>query len=56
VTDEINGYQGWVFPGASSFVFKNVAFSSGQDLVVQVTYADPTLRGLMANVAGSVSL
>jgi hypothetical protein len=41
VTDEINGYQGWVFPGASSFVFKDVAFSSGQDLVSQLTYANP---------------
>ena len=43
VTNEINGYQGWVFPGASSFVFKNVSFSDSQDLISQLTYADPSL-------------
>ena len=31
VADEINGYQGWVFPGADAFVFKTVAFSDSQD-------------------------
>jgi hypothetical protein len=42
VTQEINGYQGWVFPGANSFVCKNVAFSSGLDLITQLTYANPS--------------
>jgi hypothetical protein len=41
LTDEINGYHGWVFPGNDAFVFKNVAFSVGQDLVAQLTYLQP---------------
>ena len=49
VTDEINGYQGWVFPGASSFLFKNVSFSVGQDLITELTYADPSLMAQMAD-------
>jgi len=28
----------WVFPGNDSFVFKNVAFSNFQDLIVDITY------------------
>lgn len=41
VTDEINGYHGWVFPGANAFVISNLLFSSGQDLVSQLVYANP---------------
>ncbi|ABE62004.1 hypothetical protein Nham_1160 [Nitrobacter hamburgensis X14] len=41
VTNEINSQKGWVFPGSSTFVFKNVAFSAYQDLVAQLTYAAP---------------
>lgn len=41
MTAVINGYQGWVFPGNDAFTFKNVAFSSGQDLIAQLTYANP---------------
>lgn len=44
VTDEINGYQGWVFPGADAFIFKALAFSDSQDLITQVTYASPSFR------------
>lgn len=44
IADVINGYQGWVFPAASSFVFKDVAFSNAQDLISELTYADPTLQ------------
>ncbi len=39
VADEINSQKGWVFPGSETFVFKNVMFSSSQDLVAQLTYA-----------------
>ena len=41
LTAEINGYQGWVFPGNDAFVFKNLSFSAGQDLVAQLTYVQP---------------
>jgi hypothetical protein len=41
VTDEINSQKGWVFPGSSTFVFKDVAFSAHQDLVTHLTYAAP---------------
>jgi hypothetical protein len=51
----INSYRGWVFPGASGFVFKNARFSDGLDLVTQVTYADPQLRATTASLsAGGV--
>ncbi len=39
VTNEINGQKGWVFPGSKSFLFKNLLFSSSQDLVAHLTYA-----------------
>ena len=42
MTQVINGYQGWVFPGNDAFTFKNVAFSAGQDLIVQLTYVNPS--------------
>lgn len=32
----------FIFPGGDTFLFKNVAFSDNQDLVGQITYADPT--------------
>lgn len=41
LTSEINGYHGWVFPGNDAFVFKNLSFSVGQDLVAQLTYVQP---------------
>ena len=41
VANAITGYHGWVFPAADSFVLSNVAFSSGQDLVTQLVYANP---------------
>jgi hypothetical protein len=41
VTAVINGYGAWVFPGNDAFTFKNVAFSSGQDLITQLTYVNP---------------
>lgn len=41
LTTEINGYQGWVFPGNDAFVFKNLSFSAGLDLVAQLTYVQP---------------
>lgn len=31
----------WVFPGAASFLYKNVEFSNGEDLIVDVTYTTP---------------
>jgi hypothetical protein len=37
----INGYQGWVFPGNDAFTFKNVGFSSGYDLITELTYVNP---------------
>lgn len=55
VTDEINGYQGWIFPGVDAFVFKNVAFSEGQDLTTQVTYANPGLRQSLSSVSEALS-
>lgn len=42
ISEEINGYGGWVFPGNDAFTFKKVGFSAGQDLIVQLTYADPS--------------
>jgi hypothetical protein len=39
IADEINSHRGWVFPGARSFLFKDVWFSSHQDLVAHLTYA-----------------
>ncbi|ALV04513.1 hypothetical protein [Roseateles depolymerans] len=41
LTAVINGYRAWVFPGNDAFTFKNVAFSSGQDLIAQLTYVNP---------------
>jgi hypothetical protein len=41
VTSVINGYQGWVFPGNDAFTFKNLSFSVGQDLIAELTYANP---------------
>jgi hypothetical protein len=41
LTAAINGTQGWVFPGNDAFVFKNLSFSAGQDLVAQLTYVQP---------------
>jgi hypothetical protein len=41
LTAEINGYHGWVFPGNDAFVFRNLCFSAGQDLVAQLTYVQP---------------
>lgn len=38
VTAEINGYQGWGFPGNDAFTFKNLSFSAGQDLIARLTY------------------
>ncbi len=37
----INGYQGWVFPGNDAFTFKDVGFSSGLDLITELTYVNP---------------
>jgi hypothetical protein len=42
ISTEINGYSGWVFPGADSFISKDVMFSSGLDLITQLTYANPS--------------
>lgn len=41
MTEVINGYQGWVFPGNDAFTFKNVAFSTGHDLIAHLTYVNP---------------
>lgn len=41
LTAEINGFQGWVFPGNDAFTFKNVRFSTGLDLIAQLTYVNP---------------
>ncbi|MFL6211757.1 MAG: hypothetical protein ACJ74W_23120 [Pyrinomonadaceae bacterium] len=38
----INGSSAWVFPGAQTFVYKDVYFSDHQDLVTHITYVDPT--------------
>lgn len=38
----MNGSRVWVFPGGQTFVFKDVMFSDYQDLVANVTYAEPT--------------
>ncbi|MFD0861680.1 hypothetical protein ACFQ1M_05645 [Sungkyunkwania multivorans] len=42
----LNGSHVWVFPGGKTFVFKNVQFSNNQDLVADVTYAEPTAERL----------
>jgi len=44
----LNGSSTWVFPGGETLVFKDVAFSSHQDFVSHVTYAEPTAKRLMA--------
>lgn len=31
----------WIFPGGQTLVFKDAAFSTYQDFVAHVTYADP---------------
>jgi hypothetical protein len=41
MTATINGYRAWVFPGNDAFTFKNLSFSSGQDLTAQLTYVNP---------------
>ncbi len=41
MTQVINGYRGWVFPGNDAFTFKNIKFSSGLDLIAQLTYVNP---------------
>ncbi|PYS94497.1 MAG: hypothetical protein DMF64_00540 [Acidobacteria bacterium] len=38
----INGSSAWVFPGAQTFVYKDIYFSDHQDLVTHITYVDPT--------------
>jgi len=40
----LNGSGMWVFPGGDTFVFKNAQFSNFQDLVSDVTYADPSVK------------
>ncbi len=42
----LNGSRMWVFPGGKTFVFKNVQFSDYQDLVANVTYAEPSAARL----------
>ena len=41
MTDTINGYKGWVFAGNDAFTFKNLSFSTGLDLIAQLTYVNP---------------
>jgi hypothetical protein len=38
----VSTIQKFVFPGGKAFTFKSVAFSDNQDLVCDITYADPT--------------
>lgn len=38
----LNSAGAWVYPGGKTFSFKQVAFSTNQDLIVHVTYVDPT--------------
>jgi hypothetical protein len=38
----INGYRAWVFAGNDAFVFKDVSFSQGLDLIAQLTYVNPS--------------
>lgn len=42
LTNTINGYSGWVFAGNDAFTFKDVSFSQGLDLTVQLTYVNPS--------------
>jgi len=37
----INVFQDFIFPGGQTFIFKDVRFSSHQDLISHITYADP---------------
>jgi hypothetical protein len=41
LTNTINGYRAWVFPGNDAFTFKNLSFSASQDLTAQLTYVNP---------------
>jgi hypothetical protein len=40
--------QNFVFPGGTTFVFKDANFSDYQDLVAHITYADPSATSLAA--------
>ncbi|MBC7631376.1 hypothetical protein [Aeromicrobium sp.] len=42
VSTLLNGSSGWIYPGGKTFLFHDVVFSTEQDLVVRVVYADPT--------------
>ncbi|MEU9061764.1 hypothetical protein AB0D13_23595 [Streptomyces sp. NPDC048430] len=48
MTDAINGYRAWVFPGNDAFVFKNLTFSNGLDLTAQLTYVSPEMDVTLA--------
>lgn len=48
MTDTINGYRAWVFPGNDAFVFKDLTFSNGLDLTAQLTYVSPEMDVTLA--------
>lgn len=42
IANMLNGSNTWVFPGSKTFTFQDAEFSSYQDLIAHVLYADPT--------------
>jgi len=40
----LNSTEGWVFPGADSFLFKQPEFARSMDLVADVTYSSPEMN------------
>lgn len=50
----LNGSSTWVFPGGQTFVFKNAGFSDHQDLIADVTYAEPTAKAVSASAIGTI--
>jgi hypothetical protein len=49
----LNGTAGWIYPGGQTFLFHDVAFSTEQDLVVRVVYADPGQPSMAAVTAAA---
>jgi hypothetical protein len=41
LSDLVNGSYCWVFPGGTTFTYKQLGFSKYQDLLARVTYVDP---------------
>jgi hypothetical protein len=50
VAQLLNGSGAWVYPGGKTFFFKDVEFSSAQDLVSRVTYVDPATMPKLVSI------